>query len=656
MLMKLFLLALAFLLPISIDSLDPPDWDFDAQLANYFVAQTEKIQLRTQKELVDIADWEGYKVQARIELAEMLGIPPAPGSTPLNATVTSTVEHEEFTVKNLHFQSLPGLYVTANLYIPKNLDQKLPAIIYVCGHATVKKDGYNYGAKVNYQHHPAWFARNGYVCLILDTVQLGEIEGIHHGLHRYERWWWQSRGYTPAGVEAWNGIRAIDYLQSLPEVDPDRIGITGRSGGGITSWWVAALDERIRVAVPVAGITDLQDHVVNGCIEDHCDCMFMQNTYQWDFAKLAALVAPRPLLISNTDRDIMFPVEGVFRVYQQVRQVYEHLGAGDQLALNITAGPHRDEQELRIHAFRWLNRFLQNRDDLIDKQAVKLFEPEQLRVFKAIPADEINTTIDESFNQTAPAPETMLREMGGEKAKAQWRKGLDRIFENWPENKQPAHLEKEETLGSGLTIYSLSTDSHTVLPVFCIHGGEESVAPKARLVVLDDENWPIWATRLASKFPDGTFWKDSSSTERFSEDWEREFEGVNEIYLISVRGAGPARFSGDDFKQAQIRKRYHLLGQSLQMMQTWDIHRAINRISQIPSYGPESISVHAGGVTAGMVLYASLFVDTPLRLNLSRLPSSHMEGPYYPRVLRHMDIPAAVMLADERHAIEWSDR
>ena len=107
------------------------------------------------------------------------------------------------------------------------------------------------------------------------------------------------RGYTPAGVEAWNCIRALDYLQSRKEVDGERIGVTGRSGGGAYSWWIAAIDERIKAAVPVAGITDLENHVVDGCVEGHCDCMYMVNTYRWDYAQVAALVAPRPLLLDQ---------------------------------------------------------------------------------------------------------------------------------------------------------------------------------------------------------------------------------------------------------------------------------------------------------------------------------------------------------------------
>ncbi|MDA1232493.1 MAG: acetylxylan esterase, partial [Planctomycetota bacterium] len=282
------------------------------ELASYF--ESEVSSLEKSNELTQyktLADWQAAKLVLREELFDMLGLSPRPEKSPLQSETTATTEETEFIVERVHFQSLPGLYVTGNLYLPRNIDGPLPTILYVCGHGKVKKDDVSFGNKTHYQHHGAWFARNGYACLTIDTLQLGEIEGIHHGTYNLDRWWWNSRGYTPAGVEAWNCIRALDYLESRPEVDASRLGVTGRSGGGAYSWWIAALDERIQCAVPVAGITSLRDHVVNGCVEGHCDCMYMVNTFRWDFAKVAALVAPRPLLISNTDKDTIFPLEGV---------------------------------------------------------------------------------------------------------------------------------------------------------------------------------------------------------------------------------------------------------------------------------------------------------------------------------------------------------
>ena len=273
---------------------------------------------------------------------EMLGLWPTPARTPLEARVTATIERPDFVVENVLFQSSPGLYVTGNLYRPKEVTSPLPAILYVCGHARVEKDGVIYGCKAHYQHHAAWYAANGYVCLVVDTLQLGELPGLHHGTHNKGMWWWQSRGYTPAGIEAWNGVRAIDYLISRPEVDPKKIGVTGRSGGGATSWWLGAIDDRVAAVAPVAGITDLENHVVDGVVEGHCDCMYMVNTYRWDFPLVAALVAPKPMLVENTDHDPIFPEDGVRRIYAHLETVYAWYGASDRLGLVIGRGGHVD--------------------------------------------------------------------------------------------------------------------------------------------------------------------------------------------------------------------------------------------------------------------------------------------------------------------------
>jgi dienelactone hydrolase len=271
----------------------------------------------------------------------MLGRWPLPPRTDLHAVTTGKVEADAFTVEKLHFQSRPALYVTANLYVPKKGPRPAPAVLYLCGHAGTTLKGVPYGNHVNYQHHPAWLAEHGYVCLILDTLELGEVPGIHHGTYPGREvarpmWWWHTLGYTPAGVECWNAIRALDYLQTRPEVDPRRLGLTGRSGGGATSWWLAAADDRVRCIVPVAGIADLRAHLLegvaprykDGVISGHCDCMYPVNTYRWDFAQVAALCAPRPLLLGNSDRDDIFPQPGYRRLAAKVRKVYDLYGAG----------------------------------------------------------------------------------------------------------------------------------------------------------------------------------------------------------------------------------------------------------------------------------------------------------------------------------------
>src|SRR5579871_3784657 len=266
--------------------------------------------------------WQGKRDRLKSEYFEMLGLSPVPEKTPLNVKITGTIEIGGIVIDKLHFQSRPGLYVTGNLYRPKKNDKKLPAILYVCGHSNKGRDG----NKTAYQEHGAWFASHGFVCLIIDTLQLGEVAGVHHGTYRLGRWWWQARGYTPAGVECWNGIRAIDYLVSRPDVDAERIGVTGISGGGAAAIWIAAADERVKCAVPVSGMSDLESYVKHKVINGHCDCMFLYNTYQWDWTTIAALVAPRPLMFANSDADPIFPMDGNRRIIKKLDKIYAMYG------------------------------------------------------------------------------------------------------------------------------------------------------------------------------------------------------------------------------------------------------------------------------------------------------------------------------------------
>src|SRR5215510_10417496 len=371
--------------------------------AEYFRRQTARVAARTLADVHTLADWQARRATYRQQLLEMLGLSPLPPRGDLKATLTGKVETEKFTVEKIHFQSLPGLYVTANLYLPKQLNGAAPAVLYLCGHLRTVRDGVAYGTKVGYSHHPAWLAEHGYVALIIDTLEMGEIEGEHHGTQRRGMWWWPTRGYTPAGVETWNAMRALDYLETRPDVDPQRIGVTGRSGGGAYTWFLAAVDDRPSVLIPVAGVTDMTNHVVDGCIEGHCDCMFQLNTYGWDFSLLAALAAPRPLLLSNSDKDKIFPLDGVERIHRDLNRIYKLYNAEDKLGLLITEGPHLDTQELQVPAFRWFNKWLKGKSDPITRVADKPIDVKQLRVFATLPTDEKNTTIHETFTPMAAA-------------------------------------------------------------------------------------------------------------------------------------------------------------------------------------------------------------------------------------------------------------
>ena len=417
----------------------------DKLVAKYFEDQTTRLSQPVVSSETTLKQWKDRRPELQRQLREMLGLDPMPPQTPLNAKVVGSSDHEGYRVERLHFQPSPGLYVAANFYLPTQVHSPLPTILYGCGHAKRTDGEVNYGNKTAYHHHGVWFARNGYTCLVIDTIQLGEFLGDHHGTYRLGQWWWNNRGYTPAGVEAWTCVRALDYLESRPEVDADRFGVTGRSGGGAYSWWVTAIDDRIKVSVPVAGITTLRSHVVDGCVEGHCDCMYMINTHRWDYPVVAALAAPRPLLISNSDKDRLFPLEGVLEIHRQVRDVYRLHGAGGKLGLQITEGPHRDTQELRVHAFRWFNRWLKKDDSLIELPAEKTLTDAELRVFDQLPTDQRVTTIQESFIPKVSADELPTTEQDLRQSADRWVQQLnDKTFAGWPDHAAPATPQNQE--------------------------------------------------------------------------------------------------------------------------------------------------------------------------------------------------------------------
>ncbi len=624
----------------------------DAMLAEYFSAETAKLRDRCLTGVKTLEDWQAKRKVYREQLFEMLGLMPLPEKTDLKPVVTGKVEHEQFTVENIHFQSSPGLYVTGNLYIPKGLEKPAPTILYVCGHARVKKDNVSYGSKTAYQHHPAWFARHGYVCLVIDTLQLGEIEGIHHGTYRYKMWWWNSRGYTPAGVEAWNCIRALDYLETRKEVDASRFGVTGRSGGGAYSWWISALDDRIKVAVPVAGITDLQNHVVDGCVEGHCDCMYIVNTFGWDYPLVAALVAPRPLLISNSDKDTIFPLDGVTRLHEKVRKIYRLYGAEKNFGLNITEGPHKDTQELRIHAFVWFNRFLKDDSSLIDKPAVKFFEPEQLKVFKELPADEINTRIHESF---VPKNQQPLEPQSAQQRQTLLKTLREKSFGGWPTQEQAGPLNVRQVFsaerhGIRLTAFDFTSQPHVRLRLYLAHQPGIERPEQVVLNVPDEQQWSQWLAAMRIGFAD------ELKNETLPDPNEKDFNHIRQtlkdnnsiLAYVAPRGIGLTAWNPDERKQTQIRRRFMLLGQTLDGMRVWDVRRAIQAAGQIELLNDVPVALKGQRLTAGIVLYASLFEPDIAGLDLRHLPGSHRGGPIFLNVLRYMDIPQAVAMAAER--------
>ncbi len=624
-------------------------------LRKYFDHQTQQIAKNCLSDINSLSDWKAKRPEYRRQFLEMMGLWPLPAKTKLRATITGKIETDKFTVEKIHFQSSPGLYVTGNLYIPKNLKAPAPTILYVCGHARTIDKGVSYGNHVNYQHHPRWFAEHGYVCFIIDTLQLGEIQGIHHGTWpKYNMWWWHTLGYTPAGIECWNGIRALDYLVSRKEVDPKRIGLTGRSGGGATSWWIAAADERPACIIPVAGIADIRSHVYQGVhprykrgiISGHCDCMYLVNTYRWDFAQVAALCAPRPLMLANSDNDSIFPVLGYRRLAEKVRKIYRLHKAEDRFTLLETVGPHKDTPALRLGAFSWMERWLKNDGKVVKKLEAEespRFTPQQLKVLDTIPEDAINALIQDVFIKPArpelPKSPKVAEEWWKSK-RIEWLQALNnKVFRGWTKNPPPLHsklvADKTEN-GLRLRSYDFTSETGVELRLWLMTAAKVKKPKLVVLTAVDEAGWQEWQQELSDP-------KKMAVNRRVLEKFSWGFA------TVAPRGIGPTAWAEPgSLRDHHIKRRFPLLGQTLDGQRVWDVRRALAVLRGLPDLKKVPLWLQGKGNMAGIVLYAAIFEPDIPRLDLWELPSSHKIGPVLLNVRKTLEISQALALAFPR--------
>lgn len=590
---------------------EPGDGMFD----RYLTLEAARLSQRFLDGAQSKEEWEKRRPKLHQDYLEMLGLWPMPEKTPLKPIVTGKLERDDLVVEKLHFQSRPGLYVTGNLYLPKKIEGKLPAVLYVCGHSGKGRDG----NKTAFQQHGMWFATHGYVCLIIDTLQLGEIAGIHHGTYREGRWWWQAAGYTPAGVECWNGIRALDYLQSRPEVDPEKLAVTGISGGGASTLWISAADERVKVAVPVSGVSDLESYVANKVINGHCDCMFLVNGRQWEWTTILALVAPRPLLFLNSGHDTIFPMDANDRIRARMERLYGMYTKDTPklFDIGVTPGGHNDNLELRLMAYRWINRHFKNDNREVQEPPLPPFPGKDLRAFpeeRDLPTDAINSRIDETF-----VPRAGVKPPANADQFRRWHEDLiakleTRVF-NWPDGVRAAEPLRETKDGRLL----LATEgAMAVLAVRPPNQPEKS--DRFWLIVLNPDE-------AEDKVPD----------------WTKGIVGEKDaVLLLNPRGCGGLAWTKKS-PPNYVERSHALLGSTVDAGRVWDV-RSVAR--WVHENDPHSARVRVAGRGQAGILgaYATLFEPSIEAVVAVDPPASHKDGPTFLNVLRVLDVPDALGL------------
>ena len=304
------------------------------------------------------SDAEKYVLDARERIRQSFG--PEPDRTPLNPRVTKTIDRDGYRIENVIFVSRPGFPVTGNLYIPKERSGPLPAVVGTCGHSTNGK------AAEAYQSFAQGLARLGYVCLIYDPIGQGERlqyvnddltshigVGVREHLHAGNQQFLVGEFF---GMwRAWDGIRALDYLLTRPEVDRQRIGVTGNSGGGTMTTWLCGVEPRWTMAAPSCFVTTFRRNMENELPQDTEQCPPSALALDLDHADFLAAMAPHPVIILAKERDY-FDVRGSEETYRRLRRLYRLLDAEDNVALFVGPTGHGYSQENREAMYSWFNR------------------------------------------------------------------------------------------------------------------------------------------------------------------------------------------------------------------------------------------------------------------------------------------------------------
>lgn len=585
----------------------------------HLVAEARAITDRAVSETASREAWEAVRSTRLAELKAMLGLAGERLRTPLNVQFRGTIQRAGYVVEKIAFESLPQVYVTANLYLPTGRDGPVPGVIYVCGHAYSP-----HGAKTAYQRHGHTLARHGYAALILDPVQIAETAGLHHGVLNQEMYEWYTRAYSPAGLEVWNVIRALDYLETRPEIDAGRFAITGRSGGAAMSWFAAAVEPRIKAVVPVMGIGTYATSVADNTQRRHCDCMYPVNFARQDLIHLGALIAPRPLMMAHGRQDPLFPVAGYEEFEAAIGALYSSYGVPERFRNVVVESGHEDSDFLRAEAVRWLDRWILRREPREVDTRFEEIAPAKLAVFAGQPPGNARNFRAHEFFVDTPEPVAWTNGPAWQTRRKALRDTLrgtvlgSITLDGGTPQTRPGSLEAPQGFDALAFDYAGSIPIETLL-----RESEDPGAPALLHVAAPGED-PAAVQRLLRNI------------DRF---------GSNPVLVVYPPGTGAATWPKSQWKM--------LLRNAMQTGRTVDSIRigsvlAGIRLLRATTGGARSVAVSGIGSAASWALYAAALDESVDHAILIRAPARHADGPVLLGALRHADLPDIAALVAPR--------
>lgn len=593
------------------------------------VASSEKKHFPTH--FASVHEFKKYKCEAITKLQGSLGLDPFPERTPLNPRVVGIVDRGNYRIEKVIFESQPGFLVDALLYLPQVIKFPVPGILSPIGH--YGDEGFFIWSE---QGRCIGLAKKGFAVLTYDPISQGERKWLGNGDHDTLRRKLILGGMEASGLMFWDSIRAIDYLVSREEVDPDRIGVTGVSGGGFNALYTAVLDERVKAVAP-AGFGTTLEALVNRGTAGCCAYLPNLNLYA-DMQNIYSLLAPRPLLILGGYND--FLSDRVLPIYESAKKVYELYDANQHFRyyLDPEAG-HTYSKPMRMAMFQWFNRWLAGNEN--PAAAREPDDPEDalisrdsglLKIFadggRGRDADDL---LKDHLRRRKIKYELPENPGAALTVQIQIKQRLLELLGDIPAN-EPLAIVKDDGIADPNSVRNVVLEVEGYLPIpITVHHPDDKKEGGTLIIYLSMEDH-------------------DPSSELSSQKMTEKLQAAGFVVAVpKVRGTGPTAV--EDLNSISL---YCMaLGKHLFATRIYDLQRVMDFLLAQPQYHALRIVVWGEGAREGLMALYLAAIDTRVQVAVS----SHglvtyenvVEGDgvvdfdyYVPGVLRYADVPQII--------------
>ena len=646
------LASLAVPFSVCAQTATPPVNAYSAQTDAYLTKIATQQLAERREEIAKIRDAKGVQArQAYVERTLLRELGGFPERTPLHAEITGTLDHPDYTVQKLVYQSLPGFYVTADVYVPKNGPKPYPAVLGVAGHSPAGK------AFASYQTVWVSLARRGILVLAIDPVGQGErlehLDPVTHkslvatggtAEHIADGLPLLLTGTNIARYFVWDGMRGIDYLQSREDVDKARIGVAGNSGGGTQSAYISALDKRVTASIISCYLSawDAMWHDPGPQDSEQVFDRFLAD--HLDYADFLSQNAPRPAEMEVATHDF-FPIAGARATFQDAKHTYDLLGKSDHIAIFEAEDNHGWSQPRRVATYQWLSRWLLGSPGSSEEAAVQLEPPPALA---ATSTGQVMTSY--------PGAQTLqsLNSEATEKLRAK------------PFEGSPAQLAKVVRMRLGLpasvglpAVESKGSQVQGTLTGEKLHiHTENGVTVPAMLFV--PKGGPSRKQAILSINP-ADMTADAGPIQKLVD------EG-NVVLAIDPRGWGesmpPEQMISGYHSAYQLAMHAILVGKSVAGMQTVDVLSAFRYLSTRAEVDPKAISPRTPGFACNIGLFAATVEPHIGMVICDQQPMSYLAMTHQPLskvppevivpgVLRDFDLPDVIRVLGLRYRVGY---